>query len=184
MSPAEREEKMRTVSIGLVLFLVMTFTAPLLSFADELSLSLTTNGTYGLPGYFVPGTKLEVSVSIQNPGLPTVVDFYFGYLLPVPCGEPGDTVVFFTDPLSFASGVGSVANPATLRPIVAGVDLTTPFTFSRPTFFSYSWTGQECGWHLWFLAAVKSGALVDNSIDAGDILALSTARVWFDPWAY
>ena len=108
---------MRTVSIGLVLFLVMTFTAPLLSFADELSLSLTTNGTYGLPGYFVPGTKLEVSVSIQNPGLPTVVDFYFGYLLPVPCGEPGDTVVFFTDPLSFASGVGSVANPATLRPI-------------------------------------------------------------------
>src|SRR5436309_234700 len=172
---------MKTLRDGVVLFLVMTFATPLLSFADDhLSLSITTNGDY-----FAPSYTLEVSVSIENPGLPTVVDFYFGILLPDPCGDPGDTVVFFTDPLSFARGVGSVAHPATVRPIVAGVDLTTPFTFSRPTFFPYSWTGQEeCGWNLVFLAAVKSGALVDNSIDPGDILALSMARVWFDHWGY
>src|SRR6266545_7756170 len=159
---------MKTLRV-VVLFLVMTFATPLLSFADDqLSLSITTNGTYGIPGYFVPGTTLEVSVSIENPGLSTVVDFYFGTQLPDPCGDPGDTVVFFTDPLSFASGVGNLTKPAALRPIVAAVDLATPFTFSQPRFFSYSWTGQEeCGWNLVFLAAVKSGALVDNSIDPG-----------------
>ena len=172
---------MKTLRV-VVLFLVMAFATPLLSFADDqLSLSITTNGDY-----FAPSYTLEVSVSIENPGLPTVVDFYFGILLPDPCccGDTGDTVVFFTDPLSFASGVGSLTNPAMLRPIVAAVDLATPFTFSQPRFFSYSWTGLVCGWNLVFLAAVKSGALVDNSIDPGDILALSTARVWFDPWGY
>jgi hypothetical protein len=89
--------------------------------------------------------------------------------------------VFFTN-FSFASGVGSLANPATLRPIVAGVDLTTPFTFSQPTFFSLSWTGGEPrGEYVLFVAAVKRGALVNNSIDAGDIVALSTAAVSFTP---
>src|SRR4029453_15609890 len=112
------EGTMKTLRV-VVLFLVMTFATPLLSVADaQLNLSITTNGTYGIPGYFVPGTTLEVSVSIENPGLPTVVDFYFGIQMPDPCGDPGDTIVFFTDPLSFASGVGSLANPATVRPIV------------------------------------------------------------------
>jgi hypothetical protein len=169
----------------LELFLVMTFAAPLLSFADDqLSLSITTNGMYGLPGYFVPGSTLVVSVSVENPGLPgVVVDFYFGAL-----SCDGDPVVFFTDLLSFARGVGSLANPATLRPIVARVDLSNHFTFSQPTFFSYTWTGYEgvgsCEWWRLFVAAVKSGAPFNPSIDPGDILALSTALVSFDPWGY
>jgi hypothetical protein len=123
---------MKTLRACLVLVLVMTFATPLLSFADArypLRLSITTN-----TDRFVEGSELGVSVSIQNPGLPAVVDFYFGVVLP-----DGDTVVFFTDPFSFASGVGSRANPATLRPIVAGLDLTTPFTFSQPSFLSLSY---------------------------------------------
>jgi hypothetical protein len=119
---------------------------------------------------------LTVSADVENSGQPAVLDFYFGAVLP-----DGDTVVFFTN-FSFASEVGSLRNPATWRPIVAGVDLTTPFTFSQPTFFSYSWTGGEPrGKYLLFVAAVKSGALVDNPIDAGDIVAMSRAAVSFDP---
>jgi len=122
------------------------------------------------------GDSLTVSVGVENPGLPAVVDFYFDVVLP-----DGDTLVFFTN-LEFASGVGSLAKPATLQPIVAGIDLTTPFTYSQPTFFGYSWTGGEPpGGYVLFVAAVKSGALADNSIDAGDIVAVSTAAVSFAP---
>jgi len=57
---------MKTLCVGLVLVLVMTFAAPLLSFADsQLSLSMTTNSVL-----FAPDSKLEVSVSIENPVLP------------------------------------------------------------------------------------------------------------------
>src|SRR5262249_19617399 len=69
---------------------------------------------------------LIVSVRGENLSMPAVVDFFFGARLP-----DRDTVVFFTD-LAFASGAGSWANPATWRPIVTGVDLTTPLTFDRP----------------------------------------------------
>lgn len=131
-------------------------------------------GTSGVG--FRTGDVLTVSVGVENEGLAAVVDFYFGALLP-----DGDTVVFFTD-LAFHSGVGSLAKPATLRPIVAGVDLTTPFTFSQPTFFTYTWTGGELpGPYLIFVAAVKAGTLADNSIDASDIIAVSTGAVSFAP---
>jgi hypothetical protein len=170
-----REETMKTLCVGLVLVLVMTFATPLLSLADDqypLYLSITTNGDS-----LVEGSKLTVSVSIQNPGLPAVVDFYFGVVLP-----DGDTTVFFTDPFSFASGVGSLANPATLQPIVAGVDLRRPFTFSQPTFFSLSYPGDgPDGWYYLFISAVKSGALVDNVIEASDVLGLSWVFVFIPP---
>src|SRR5262245_19700826 len=166
---------MKTLCACLVLVLVMTFA----SFADAqfpLSLSITTN-----TDRFAEGSKLGISVSIQNPGLPAVVDFYFGIVLP-----DGDTAVFFTDPFSFASGVGSLANPATLRPIVAGVDLTTPFTFSQPTFGSLSYPGTgPYGPHYLFFSAVKSGALADNVFEASDVLGLSTVAVFIlSPWDY
>ncbi len=135
----------------------------------SLGLSVATNSAT-----FVPGGSLVASVTVDDPGLSTTVDFYFGALLP-----DGDTVVFFTN-LAFARGVGSLAKPATLRPIVAGVDLTAPFTFIQPAFFTYTWTGGEApGTYVLFVAAVRSGALADNSIDPGDIVALSTATVTF-----
>jgi hypothetical protein len=87
--------------------------------------------------------------------------------------------VFFND-LEFHRAVGDLAKPADLRPIVAGVDLATPFTFSQPTFFEHTWTsGEPSGRYLFFVAAVHPGAFADNSIDAGDIVAMSTAAVLF-----
>ena len=87
----------------------------------------------------------------------------------------------FTD-LEFHSTLGSLAHPDAWRPIVAGVRLDTPFTFSQPTFFMYRWTGSEPpGAYRLFIAAVKSGALGDNSIDRGDIVVLSTAAMEFAP---
>jgi hypothetical protein len=62
------------------------------------------------------------------------------------------------------------------------VDLRTPFAFRLPSFFTYTWTGGEPpGTYTLFVAAVKIGALADDSIDPGDIVALSTAPVAFAP---
>jgi hypothetical protein len=138
----------------------------------QLSLSISTNN-----GSFRTADSLTVSVGVENPSLSdVVVDFYFGVVMP-----DGNTVVFFTD-LAFASEVGSLADPATLRPIVGGVDLTNPLSFSQPSFFTYLWTGGEPpGGYVLFVAAVKPGAFGDHSIDPGDIVALSTVAVSFAP---
>lgn len=78
--------------------------------------------------------------------------------------------------------MGSLSRPATLRPIVAGVDLTTPFVFTQPRFFTYRWTGAgPPGTYTLFLAAVVPGALADNSLGPGDLVALATAAVSFQP---
>ncbi len=139
--------------------------------AGTLGVTLATNTTT-----FRTGDSLIIWVGVDNPGLASTVDFYFGALLP-----NGDTVVFFTD-LAFNSGVGSLASPATLRPIVAGVDLAAPFVFSNPAFFMYRWVGMEpAGSYVLFLAAVRPGALADNFLDPGDIVALATAVVTFTP---
>ncbi len=145
------------------------------AFVTKIVFSFTLSIATNAPA-FRTGDSVVVSVAVDNPGLATTVDFYFGALLP-----DGDTVVFFTD-LSFNSATGRLSAPATLRPILAGVDLTAPFTFSQPSFFTYRWTGGEsAGSYVLFLAAVKPGALVDNSVDAGDLVALATAVVTFTP---
>jgi hypothetical protein len=119
---------------------------------------------------------MVVSVAVENPGLVATVDVYFGALLP-----DGDTVVFFTN-LEFARGVGSLSSPKTWQPIVARVDLNTPFPFNQPMFFTHTWAESEPpGPYILFMAAVKAGALEDNSIDAGDIIALGAAPVAFAP---
>ncbi len=118
------------------------------------------------------GDSLVISVGVTNPGLPEMADFYFGALLP-----DGDTVLFFTDQ-AFHTGQGNLSQPGTLKPIVAKVDLTAPFTFDQPAFFTYQWTGLEPrGTYTLFVAAVVPGALADNTIDPGDVLALSTVTV-------
>lgn len=144
---------------------------PAAGWLGSLRLTLGTNA-----GAFSTGDSLVISLGVENPGLPLTVDFYFGALLP-----DGDTVVFFTD-LLFSSATGRLSAPATLGPIVAGVDLTAPFTFRDPAFFTYRWTGTEpAGSYILFLAAMKPGALVDNSVDPGDIVVLATSVVTFTP---
>ncbi len=140
-------------------------------FNPVLGLSLAANGAA-----FRTGEALVISVEVNNTGLAATADFAFGALLP-----DEDTVVFFTD-LAFNSGVGRLSNPATLRPIVAGVDLIAPFTFSQPSFFTYRWSGSEPpGRYVLFLSAIRAGSLEDNSIDPGDILALALVEVTFTP---
>ncbi len=159
--------------VGVALACIVLMVTGFVATADgqTLSLSVATNAPTVLPG-----DTTVVSIVVSNPGLPSTVDFYFGVLLP-----DADTIVFFRD-LTFNSGTGSLTNPATLRPIVPGVNLAAPFTFNQPTFFTYRWTGTEPeGVYTLFLAAVLPGALADNRVDPGDIVALGVGGLSFLP---
>jgi hypothetical protein len=125
---------------------------------------------------FGTGETIIVSEGVTNPGLDATVDFYLGVVLP-----DGNTVIFFTS-VGGATGIGSLSDVTTLRPLAAAVALATPFTVSRPTFATHTWTGTEPpGTYYLFFAAVVAGSLADGSVDFGDILALKVVSFTFAP---
>lgn len=130
-----------------------------------LALSLSVNQTT-----FAPGHTGILSLTVENTGIPLTVDFYFGALLP-----DGDTIVSFTE-----SGFmfGSLSNPATLRPLKTGADLSSPFT--EPRRLTYTWAGTEPpGNYIAFFTVVEAGVLPDNVINAGLLVGTTTFK--FNP---
>jgi hypothetical protein len=113
----------------------------------QLVLTAITNATT-----FAPGHTLNISVGADNPGLPIVVDFYLGVLLP-----DGNTIAFVTQ-AGAAIALGSFANLASYQPAVTGVPLVTPFTRTVPV-ISYTFTGTEpTGTWSVFFAAFRAGS--------------------------
>jgi aryl-phospho-beta-D-glucosidase BglC (GH1 family) len=120
---------------------------------------------------FTPGQTLSITAGVTNPGRPVTADFYVGIL------RPAGTIEFFT---SAGSVFGSVTDLLSVRPLATGVPLATPFSVMVPTLYSYQWTGSEPrGGYVFFLFAVKAGALADGSITSDEILALATASFTF-----
>ncbi|MGH7266414.1 MAG: right-handed parallel beta-helix repeat-containing protein [Candidatus Rokuibacteriota bacterium] len=122
---------------------------------------------------FAPGSTLSASVGVVNPGLPDVVEFYLGVLLP-----GAQTVVLLTEGggVSQAPAVDVAAFP----PVARNVSLAGPFAVSVPGFLVHTWTGGEPrGAYLLFLVAVRPGALADGAVDPGDLLAAGVASFVF-----
>jgi hypothetical protein len=121
------------------------------------------------------GTRiLTASVRANNPGLPALVDFYVGLLLP-----DGETIAFFT---SEGAAFGRLSSPVTFRPIAEAVSLAAPFAVTVPDFFTYTWTGREPrGGYVFFLAAVLAGAAADGTIEAGELVGVSIAPFTVGP---
>jgi len=113
----------------------------------QLLLTAITNATT-----FAPGHKLDISVGANNPGLPIVVDFYLGVLLP-----DGNTIAFVTQ-AGAAIVLGSFANLASYQPAVTGVPLAMPFNRTVPA-ISYTFAGTEpAGTWTVFFAAFRAGS--------------------------
>jgi len=120
---------------------------------------------------FAAGQTLTVGGAVTNPGLPEAADFYMGIV------RPDGAIQFFTN-----TGIvfGSVAKLASFQPLAVGVPLGTPFSLTAPSFYSHQWTGTDAhGTYVFFVGAVKTGALAGDSLPSGTILGLATAAFSF-----
>jgi hypothetical protein len=120
---------------------------------------------------FAAGQRLSTGGSVTNPGLPQTADFYVGIL------RPDGSIQFFTN-----SGIvlGNVANLASFQPLAVGVPLGTAFSVAAPGFYMHEWAASEQhGSYVFFVAAVKAGALAGGILTNDKILGLATASFSF-----
>jgi hypothetical protein len=114
---------------------------------------------------FAIGQTLNASGAVNNPGLPGSADFYVGLL------RPDGSIQFFT---SLGIVLGNVASLTSFRPLATAVSLATPFSATEPGFYSHQWTAADMrGNWVFFVAAVKTGALAGGTLRADQILGLA-----------
>jgi len=117
---------------------------------------------------FTQGQTLVAAGVVTNAGLPGAADFYVGLL------RPDNSIQFFVT--STASVLGSRFDLASFRPYATGVPLATPFSVNAPHFYTHQWAATDLhGAWVFFVLAVKAGALSDGSVTADEILGLATA---------
>ena len=120
---------------------------------------------------FAVGQPLVAGGGVTNLGLPGSADFYVGIL------RPDTSIQFFT-----GAGIvlGDLASLASFRPLATGVALATPFSVSQPSFYTHQWAaGDLHGNYVFFLLAVKAGALADGVVTSDEILGLASAAFSF-----
>ncbi len=120
-----------------------------------------------------PGDTLVAGVTVNNPGSGPLADFYFLILLP-----DGATMV------SAGPGVGArfgtLGNLRSLVPVARGISLANAFPYQADPFFSYTFSGIEPeGTYRFYFVALRSGALDNGALDAGEVLALQTETFVF-----
>ena len=118
------------------------------------------------------GQTLVTGGSATNLGLPgTAADFYVGIL------QPNNSILFVT---STGIVVGDAANVSSFRPLAVNVPLSAPFSVSEPAVFTHQRTaGDLHGTYVFFVGAVKTGALAGGTIPDDQILSLAAAPYSF-----
>lgn len=116
---------------------------------------------------FTVGQTLIAGASITNPGdLPGAADIYVGIL------RPDNSVEFVT---TAGTVVGNLSDPSSARPLAVNVSLTPQFSVSQSALFTHQWVaGDLRGFYVFFIAAVRAGALASDQI-----LRLATALYSF-----
>ncbi len=124
--------------------------------------------------HFRPAQTLTIGLQAENPPRSEEADLYVGAILP-----DGQSVVC-------VSNSGTVAGPLSLgTPSLCPRIQAAPLDFSlnTPSFFQFTFppAGVPPGTYQVFAALVRQGALEDNRIDPGDILALDLKVLVFSP---
>lgn len=129
------------------------------------SVSVASNGSE-----FGPGDRVILQLAAQNPVGDPPLDLHVGALAP-----DGQTLVFFSAPGTIG-GVASLADVAQLRPLQSAPGGTV---VSWPEFFSYTFpaTGIQSGVYWIWAALVRLGALADNEINDGDVVAIDARQL-------
>ena len=91
----------------------------------------------------------------------------------------GHTTVLF----SKAGGLGTVADLTTPRSLIPTQTAPPGFSLSQPALLDYTFPadGSHAGACVVFAALVRPGALADNRIDPGDVLAVDTKTLVYLP---
>jgi hypothetical protein len=125
---------------------------------------------------FSTGDTISVSLQAANFGNPSTADFYFGAVLP-----GGNNVLLITNMLLQRKRVNA-SNVSNWTPVLAGVNLATPFTANKPDFLNYEWAGSEpAGTYTFFLTVAVPGSFADGTVDPGDIIHSSAVTITFAP---
>ena len=149
--------------------------APFAQFAASGAVKLSGRSAGGLipiatvnQPMFNTGQTLSTTVGLINPGIPATADFYLGLV------RPDGTVMFFT---GGGEVIGSLSDAASFHPLATNVSLAAPFSVQVPNFFVHTWTGAEqAGSYVFFLLAVKPGAVASGVVSDDEILALATTN--------
>jgi subtilisin family serine protease len=130
-----------------------------------------------------PGDRLQVGISISNPGAALFQDFYFFVAVPpalsASLGCPaGDALVFLTNAFSsVAVRCAATASPRTFPPLTPNMSIAGASTTSTQNFFSTVWPfGLPAGTYTVFIATTLPGALADGVIGPADVGAFAVGQ--------
>jgi glucose/arabinose dehydrogenase len=136
---------------------------------------------------FHPGEMLQFAVTASNPGPGQLVDVYVGALLPPETGPKfgcpaGDPIAFFADAFTRIVVTCRSAPPQTFPALFRAVTLPGQLPATSFPLSSLQWpTGAPPGTYIFFFLLTPPNAFADGSMDAPDLLALSTLSVTLGP---
>jgi hypothetical protein len=165
-----------------------TYVAALTFASPPPTAALAIRKTAGSDGQqFGPGDRLQVDLTISNPGPERAVDAFFGVIPPATAGPAlgcpaNDPIVLFgsdlttpvlrclsSPPQSFPALASSAALPANLAPLTV------------ENFFGLVWPAAPAGTYTFFFVLTTPGALAGGAIAPSDLLAVGTATAVFSP---
>ncbi len=167
---ANRSGELRSVDVAFI---------PRLPISLGLSLNKNT---------FSPGDRLQVNISVANPGPITVVDVYFGVLAPAQVGPAlgclgGDALVFLADGFTRAVVACLSAAPRDFAPLVRNVSIPAALPGTTiPNLFSFVWTsGFPAGSYVFLMFFTPPAAFEDDHIDSLDVIGIAVDSAMFTP---
>lgn len=153
------------------------------SAVQTLPMSLTLNRSS-----YTVGDPMNVDLTIANPGSQVTADVYFAILLPASSGPSfgcpqGDALVFFSKGMTGASVVCASdpiqSFPRTFKGVTIPAGL--PST-SAKNFLSVIWLqGAPAGQYQIIMVLTRANALLDGTVDPGDVIGVATATMSFGP---
>ncbi len=133
-------------------------------------------------------SSVHIDITVANPGAATVVDVYFGVLLPPQVGPAlgcpgGDATAFLVDGFARIIVQCLSASPEKFEPLFRNVSIPAALPVTTiPNFFSFDRPSEfPAGPYTVFLALTLPGALSDGRLDPTDVVAIAGDSVSFTP---
>ncbi len=133
-----------------------------------LSLGVTVSAPLASTGSFV-----TVSASLVNAGRPQLADLVLGIVLP-----DAQSAFHFTNPLFLQMAPALDQHPITWSRAATNIALDAPFNLTLPNVITFQWLPTHLLGNYTIRALLLApGALTDDSLDEGDVLASASSMI-------